>query len=71
MAKTAKTTEATPATDLATQLTAKRVELLDAKRSLAAGELVNPRVITKTRKEIARLETAARAAAIAEQKESN
>ena len=71
MAKTAKTTEATPATDLAAQLTAKRVELLDAKRSLAAGELVNPRVITKTRKEIARLETAARAAAIAEQKESN
>lgn len=42
-------------------LTAKIAEsqkdLIDAKRSLAAGELVNPRVIAKYRKEIARLKT--------------
>mgnify|MGYP000935048799 CR=1 FL=1 len=39
------------------QLAAKRADLLEAKKSLAAGELINPRVITTTRKEIARLLT--------------
>lgn len=35
-----------------------RQELIDAKRSLAANELPNPRVITSTRREIARALTA-------------
>ena len=51
-------------------LAAKQNDLAEAKRSHAAGELVNPRVITHTRKEIARLHTAIRAAEL-EQKESN
>lgn len=53
------------------QLQAKRVELKDLRRSHAAGELANPRAITKARKDIARLETALSAACLAEQKESN
>ncbi|HEU5122213.1 MAG TPA: 50S ribosomal protein L29 [Candidatus Saccharimonadales bacterium] len=51
--------------DLAT----KQRDLLEAKRSNAAGELVNPRVITSTKKDIARLLTAINAAE-REQKES-
>ena len=51
-------------------LTAKTTELIAAKRSHRAGELVNPRVITTTRKEIARLNTAIRAAELSG-KESN
>ena len=39
------------------QLDAKRVELLEARKSLAAGELINPRVIRALRKDIARLLT--------------
>ncbi len=39
------------------QLVAKRHDLLEARKSLAAGELINPRVITATRKDIARLLT--------------
>lgn len=42
-------------------LTAKQNDLLQARRGHAAGELANPRVITTTRKEIARLHTAIRA----------
>ena len=53
------------------QLQAKQVELKDLRRSHAAGELANPRAITKARKDIARLETALSAARLAEQKESN
>ena len=53
------------------QLQAKRVELKDLRRSHAAGELANPRAITKARKDIARLEAALSAARLAEQKESN
>ena len=52
------------------ELAAKQNDLFEAKRSHAAGELVNPRVITHTRKEIARLNTAIRAAEL-EPKESN
>ena len=44
------------------ELATKRTELLEAKRGHAAGELANPRVLTATRKEIARLLTAIRAA---------
>lgn len=51
---------------LATQI----ADQLEAKRGHAAGELANPRVLTATRKEIARLHTAIRAAEIANEKES-
>jgi large subunit ribosomal protein L29 len=51
-------------------LIAKKTDQITAKRSHAAGELVNPRVLTTTRKEIARLHTAIRAAELTEQKES-
>ncbi|HEU0266149.1 MAG TPA: 50S ribosomal protein L29 [Candidatus Saccharimonadaceae bacterium] len=44
--------------DLQKDLAAKQADLIEAKRSHRAGELVNPRVITATRKEIARLMTA-------------
>jgi ribosomal protein L29 len=43
------------------ELIAKRNDLLEARRGHAAGELANPRVLTATRKEIARLLTAIRA----------
>ena len=39
------------------QLAAKRTDLLEARKSLAAGELVNPQVISAYRKDIARLLT--------------
>lgn len=51
-------------------LEVKLQDQLDAKKSHIAGELVNPRVITSLRKEIARLHTAIRAVQLAEQKES-
>ncbi len=47
------------------ELAAKQADQIAAKRSHAAGELVNPRVLTTTRKEIARLHTAIRAAELA------
>lgn len=55
---------------LRTELAAKQTALLEARRGHAAGELANPRVLTITKKEIARLHTAIRAAEIAE-KETN
>lgn len=55
--------------ELRDELTAKTVDLLQAKRGNAASELANPRAITVTRKEIARLNTAIRAAELAELKE--
>ncbi len=51
---------------LKTDLTAKQADLLAAKRGHRAGELTNPRVITVTRKDIARLNTAIRAAQLKE-----
>jgi large subunit ribosomal protein L29 len=42
---------------LTEQLALKRTDLLEAKKSLAAGELVNPRVVKAHRKDIARLLT--------------
>ncbi len=68
--KTTKASEVKSLEQLQTELLAKQQDLLEAKRSHAAGELVNPRVLTHTRKEIARLHTAIRAAET-EQKESN
>lgn len=55
---------------LRSELNTKQVDQIGYKRSHAAGELVNPRVLTVTRKEIARLHTAIRAAELAAQKES-
>ena len=51
--KKAEKVELTPHEQLAT----KRADLLEARKSLAAGELVNPQVIKGYRKEIARLLT--------------
>lgn len=48
--------------DLAT----KQADLLEARRGHAAGELANPRVLTTTKKEIARLHTAIRALELSE-----
>ncbi len=39
------------------ELTTKRADLLEARRSNASGELVNPRAITFYKKDIARLLT--------------
>jgi ribosomal protein L29 len=47
------------------EVVVKQAELLAARRGLAAGELTNPRVVTHTKKDIARLLTAIRAAEIA------
>ncbi|HMS93447.1 MAG TPA: 50S ribosomal protein L29 [Candidatus Saccharibacteria bacterium] len=70
-AKTTKKAVEVPALDdLRAKLATEQTDLLEARRSHAAGELVNPRVITKTRKEIARLSTAIRAAELAQEKES-
>lgn len=48
------------AAELEKDLAAKQQDLIDAKRSHKAGELVNPRVLRSTRKDIARLHTAIR-----------
>lgn len=71
-----KTTKAKPTTKKATEvktieqlradLITKNDDLLQARRGNAAGELTNPRVITVTRKEIARLHFAIRAHEIAQ-----
>lgn len=65
-AKATKSTKEAPVVksleDLKKDLAAKQNDLLEAKRGHRAGELVNPRVLTHTRKDIARLHTAIRAA---------
>jgi ribosomal protein L29 len=55
---------------LRVDLAAKQNDLIEAKRGHKLGELTNPRVITATRKEIARHHTAIRAAEIASAKEN-
>jgi ribosomal protein L29 len=54
----AKPTEVPAEKDLQAQLAQLRQELNDARRSLAANELPNPRVVSNTRREIARTLTA-------------
>lgn len=51
--------KATPKTEmtLEQQLAEKRAELSEQTKSLRAGELVNPRILGTTRKEIARILT--------------
>ncbi len=69
--KTVKTASVVKSIDeLRTELAAKRQELLDSRRSHKAGELVNPRVISQIRKEIARLNTAIRAQELAAEQEN-
>ncbi len=63
-AATKKATEVKTIDQMREELVTKTTDLLQAKRGNAAGELTNPRVITVTRKEIARLHTAIRAAQI-------
>jgi ribosomal protein L29 len=62
---TKKATEIKTIEQLRAELVTKSADLLQAKRGNAAGELTNPRVITVTRKEIARLHFAIRALEIA------
>jgi ribosomal protein L29 len=65
--KTAKkATEVKTLEQLRTELATKQVDLLEARRGHAAGELANPRVLTTTKKDIARLHTAIRAAELSE-----
>jgi len=67
--KTAKkATVVKDASELRTDLAAKQQDLLEAKRNHAGGELVNPRVLRSTRKEIARLHTQIRASELKESK---
>jgi ribosomal protein L29 len=54
---------------LRADLLSKQNDLAEARRGHKLGELTNPRLITITRKEIARLHTAITAAANAETKE--
>ncbi len=56
--------------ELEKELAAEQQDLMTQKRSHRAGELVNPRVLGATRKEIARLHTAIRAVRAADAKES-
>lgn len=56
--------------DLRKDLASKQADLLASRKSHRSGELVNPRVLGTTRKEIARLHTAIRAAELASKKES-
>lgn len=69
--KTAKTDAPKSLEALHAEVAAKRKDLMESTRSHRAGELINPRVLGQIRKEIARLETAIRAAVPSEQKESN
>jgi len=68
--KVAKANEVKTVEQLKTELATKQNDLIEAKRGHKAGELTNPRVITVTRKEIARLHTAIRAAAEVDSKEN-
>ena len=64
-----KATEVKTLGQLQVELVAKTADQLVLTRTNAAGERANPRAITLTRKEIARLHTAIRAAEMAAQKE--
>jgi ribosomal protein L29 len=54
---------------LTKDLLSKQNELVEARRGHKLGELTNPRVITTTKKDIARLHTAITAAVSADNKE--
>lgn len=65
-----KATEVKTIDQLRADLVTKTADLLQARRGNAAGELTNPRIITVTRKEIARLKFAIHADEIASAKET-
>lgn len=60
-----KATEVKSIAELQKDLATKQADLIDSRKSHRSGELVNPRVLSTTRKEIARLHTAIRAAELA------
>lgn len=62
---TKKATEVKSIAELQKDLTAKQHDLVESRKSHRSGELVNPRILSTTRKEIARLHTAIRAAELA------
>jgi ribosomal protein L29 len=64
--KTKEAKEVKTIEQLRVELATKQADLLVARRGHAAGELANPRVLTSTKKEIARLHTAIRAAELSE-----
>jgi ribosomal protein L29 len=64
-----KTVEVKTLAQLKTELLSKQNDLVEARRGHKLGELTNPRIITITRKEIARLHTAIRQAEISDKKE--
>jgi ribosomal protein L29 len=63
--KTAKAVEVKTIEQLRELLATKQADQIATKRGHAAGEVANPHVLTTTRKEIARLHTAIRAAELA------
>lgn len=67
---TKKATEIKTIDQLHETLATKITDMLQARRGNAAGELTNPRIITVTRKEIARLKFAIRAHEIQAAKET-
>ena len=67
---TKKAVEVKSLTDLHKELASMKQDLLDSKKSHRSGELVNPRVLSTLKKEIARLLTAIRAEELKSQKES-
>lgn len=62
---TKKATEVKSLAELQKDLAAKQADLIESRKSHRSGELVNPRILSTTRKEIARLHTAIRAAELA------
>ena len=60
-----KATEVKSIAELQKDLAAKQADLGESRKSHRSGELVNPRILSTTRKEIARLHTAIRAAELA------
>lgn len=68
--KTVAATEVKSTDKLVEELAQKQADLITQRRSNKAGELVNPKVINTTRKDIARLKTAIRADEITSKKES-
>ena len=61
-----KAAEVKTTADMQTELVSMQADLLEARRGHKAGELANPRVISATRKQIARLKTAIRSSELAE-----
>lgn len=63
-------TEVKTIEQMRTELATKQADLIAAKRGHAAGELTNPKILNVSRKDIARLHTAIRAAEMTSKEES-